>query len=39
MIPDDHYICPLCGLVLASWHAFHQHVTRQHEKKPAKESQ
>ena len=31
MIPADHYICPLCGLVLPSLTAFHQHYAKIHQ--------
>jgi hypothetical protein len=30
MHPED-FICPLCGLSLASWHAFRNHVAKNHQ--------
>jgi uncharacterized C2H2 Zn-finger protein len=34
MLHPDDFVCPLCGQILNSWHAFHQHVAKKHENKP-----
>jgi hypothetical protein len=30
MLTDSEFCCPLCGLVLTSLHAFHQHLAKVH---------
>jgi uncharacterized C2H2 Zn-finger protein len=31
MLTDSEFCCPLCGLVLTSLHAFHQHLAKKHD--------
>ena len=33
MLHPEDFVCPICGAIFSSWHAFHQHVAKQHEQK------